>query len=342
MQVISASRRTDIPAFYTRWFINRLRAGYCHWQNPFGGQVYRVSLLPEDCLAVVSWTRNPALLMPHLGWLDGQGYRYYFHVTLNGYPPVLDPHSPPVDAGLDAFKRLAGRVSPENVMWRYDPIVISPVTPPEFHLENFDRLARALEGFTARCYFSFTSLYAKTRRRMDEVTKLEPVAYRALEFAAPDVTAPDVAAPVFAAPDLALRADLAGDLAQIAATRGITLYACCEPGLAGGPIEQAHCIDAGTIRRLSGRPDAVLRRAPSRKGCGCVASVDVGAYDTCLHGCVYCYATRSHSRALARFREHDPDDSIIFRPPRLKGIDLSTVEAPLKRAEKSSGQLRLS
>ena len=300
--------------------MNRLKAGFCHSVNPFGGQVYRVSLAPEDCLAIFFCTRNPEPLAPHLDWLDRRGYHYYFHVTLNGYPPALDPHSPPAAMAVDTFRRLSDRLSPEFVMWRYDPIVISSITPVDFHLRNFEQLAGHLEGYTRRCYFSFMNPYVKTRRRTGEVARRQSV--------------------VFSEPDTAQGMGLAMGLAEIASARGITMQACCGPGLVQAPIEQASCVDIGIVCRLSGKPGLMLPPGPTRKGCGCAAAVDIGAYDTCLHGCVYCYATRSHTLAISHSREHDPGDSILIRPPRLQGVDLSTVEAPLKWAEREDGQLR--
>jgi len=336
MHVISASRRTDIPAFYPEWFINRLKAGYCHSRNPFGGQVYRVSLVPEDCLAIFFCTRNPMPLEQHLDWLDEKGYHYYFHLTINGYPAVLDPHGPPWEAAVDVFRRLSDRLSPELVLWRYDPIVISSVTPVDFHVRNFERLAERLEGYTRRCYFSFMNPYIKTRRRLAEVARREQVTFPDTET--PDTASGAVTSEAQPAEWAAERLSLASDLAAIASARGITMHSCCGPSLVQGPIERASCVDIEVVRRLSGRPGLVLPRAPTRQGCGCAAAIDIGAYDTCLHGCVYCYATRSHTLAVSHSRQHDPGDSILFRPPPLRGVDLSKVEVPLKRAEADTGR----
>ncbi len=343
MHVISASRRTDIPAFYTEWFINRLKAGYCHSLNPFGGQVYRVSLAPENCLAIFFCTRNPMPLEQHLDWLDEQGYHYYFHLTINGYPAVLDPHGPPWEVAVEAFRRLSDRLSPDLVMWRYDPIVVSSATPVDFHMRNFERLAEQLEGYTHRCYFSFMNPYIKTRRRLEEVGWREHVTF-------PDTGTPDTAPGGVAseaqpaqrgAERAAERASLASDLAAIASTRGITMHSCCGPSLVQGPIERARCVDIEVVRRVSGRSELVLPRAPTGQGCGCAAAIDIGAYDTCLHGCVYCYATRSHTLAVSHARQHKPGDSILLRPARLNGVDLSKIEVPLKRAETDRGQPEL-
>ncbi len=156
-KLISASRRTDIAAFYGRWLLRRLEAGFCEWIHPFGGRLNRVSLKSEDTLAIVFWTRNPAPLLPVLPEIEAAGHSFCFHFTLTGYPEELESHNPPLGASLRNFRRLSGLVGPEAVIWRYDPIVISTITPPAFHLRNFASIARELRGAARRVYFSFSS-----------------------------------------------------------------------------------------------------------------------------------------------------------------------------------------
>lgn len=281
--VISASRRTDIAAFYSKWFLNRIRAEWCEWRNPFGGRLRRVSLRPDDVLAIVFWTRHPAPLLPHLEWLASEGYRFYFHVTINGYPRELESHSPPLDRALDAFRRLSDAVSPAFAHWRYDPVLLGDLTPPEYHLERFGRIAAALEGRTGRCYFSFVDYYGKTRRNLSKVPGLR-----------------------FYEPALEEKQRLARELSAIARSRNITMYSCCGDALAGDGIVKASCVDAGLI----GTP---LKSVPTRPGCGCTASTDIGAYDTCAFGCTYCYATNSRAAALTRLRAHDPAAPVLHQ-----------------------------
>ena len=151
MRVISASRRTDLPAFYSSWFLNRLRAGFCHWLSPFGGRVHRVSLRTEDCLALVLWTRDPRPLLRHLDELTA--YRFYFHFTICGYPREIESHSPPDGVAVAAFRELARAIGPDRVFWRYDPIVVSDgICPASYHVSRFERLADALAGSTRRCW----------------------------------------------------------------------------------------------------------------------------------------------------------------------------------------------
>jgi hypothetical protein len=306
MRVISASRRTDIPAFYTRWLLARLRAGFCHWINPFGGGVHRVSLRPEDCLAFVFWTRNPLPLLPHIASMRDAGYYGYFHITINGYPRVLESANPSVITAVRALRLASTILGGDLVNWRYDPIVLSSQTPAEYHMDRFDTISRALEGATHRCYFSFVDMYGKTARNLDRVSRDHGIR--------------------FDAPTLEQRQALVHSLRDIAASRGITLYACCEADLVGDGVESSHCIDLDTIRALRSDADVRLRSAPTRAECGCVESVDIGAYDTCTFGCSYCYATSSRGAALDRLRAHDPQDTVLYRPPKFRGVDLAAVE----------------
>ncbi|MBI4600819.1 MAG: DUF1848 domain-containing protein [Planctomycetes bacterium] len=297
-KIISASRRSDVPAFYSRWLLRRLEAGFCEWVNPFGGQLRRVSLRPEDCLALVFWTRNPAPLLPALRDIRAAGHCVGFHVTITGYPRELESHVPPLEASIRRARELAGIVGPEAVVWRYDPIVLSSLTPAEGHVERFGAIAEALEGATRSAYFSFVSLYGKTRRSFERVAREHGVAFRE--------------------PEGAEKRELALRLAEVASRRGMRLFACCEDALVGDGIEKGRCVDIDWIRRL--RPDAAedLARRPTREQCGCTESVDIGAYDTCPFGCAYCYATRGRGIALQRLREHDPEDTLLWRPPQLR------------------------
>lgn len=309
-RVISCSRRTDIPAFYSTWLINRLNAGYCHVINPFGGQVYRVSLTPQDCLAMVFWTRNPAPLLPHLSELDARGYRYYFHYTMLGYPSPIESHNPSIDTSIRVFKQLADRLSPTLVRWRYDPIIYSSVTPLEYHVARFQGIARRLEGFTNHCTFSFLDFYGKTTRNLARVGRKTGIE--------------------FVEPSLDEKQELVHQLAEIASSYGMTLNTCCSDALAVGGARRGRCVDPELVQRLVPELDLSLKLKPTRDGCGCAESVDIGAYDTCLFGCTYCYATNSREAAKKRHLAHSPTDTVLWRPQSLQGVDLESICAQLK------------
>lgn len=288
--IISASRRTDIPAFYAEWFMNRIRAGCCTVPNPYNRkQVTRVSLTPENVDAIVFWTRHPRPLLPHLRELDARGYRYYFQYTLLDNPRIFEPQNPAFTTALDTFRALADHVGPERVIWRYDPIVLSSVTGPDFHTITYAHIAAALDGYTQRSVISFVDDYRKIGPRM------AALAQQGIVFTTYDGT-PD------AGIDAMLRA-----MVDAATAHGMTLQSCAESrDIARCGIQPGKCIDDNLLRRVFGL-DVSRRKDPSqREHCGCVVSRDIGSYDTCLFGCQYCYATNSFSRAKLNHRQHNP------------------------------------
>jgi hypothetical protein len=286
--IISASRRTDIPAFYAEWFINRTRQGHCLVPNPFNWkQVARVSLEPEDVDAIVFWTRDPRPLFRHLDELTARGYCYYFQYTVVDHARELEPGGPPLATALRTFRELAEQIGPERVVWRYDPIVLTPVTDAAFHEEKFGDIACALRGRTHRCVVSIADLYPKVRKRLQALSKsgLQPIAGEAPGF------------------DRLMRA-----VVRTAGRNDMEIVSCAEAtDLRRFGIEPGRCIDNRLLRRIFGIK-VIGRKDPSqRKRCRCVLSRDIGMYDTCPTGCTYCYATNDPRKARANYSSHDPD-----------------------------------
>jgi hypothetical protein len=308
-EIISASRRTDLPALHSRWLLNRLRAGFCHWIHPYTGAVRRVSLRPDHVDAIVFWTRWPAPLLPHLPALVADGYRLVFQFTITGYGAPVETHSPLEERALATFEKVSRALGAGAVLWRYDPVVLSPRMTPDWHADHFARLARRLSGLTRRCTFSFVDFYGKTERNL-----------RAVE---------EGSGTRFGRPDTPEKRVLAGRLGAIARVHGMELLSCCDDSLVGGAVGRSRCVDPDVIAALRGgeRPEAPPR--PTRRDCGCVRSVDIGCYDTCALGCAYCYATSSRGAALRRLAAVDPGDSVLWRPPSLRGVDLAGREAGL-------------
>lgn len=270
-RVISVSRRTDVPAYHVDWLLARLREGWCEVTHPFTGVRRRVDLRPDAVSALVLWTRDPRPLVPHLEALAEQGYRFTFLVTINDYPRWLEPGAPDLEGVITAMTTLGERWGSDAIVWRYDPVILSDATPAAYHIERVSRLGRSLGGAVGACVTSFVDLYRKTERNL--LPALEGAGVRLLEA------------------DPARDRVLLTRMRDILSGLGITLVACCEPDLAG-VVPGAHCVDRERISRLVGRRVALPSR-PTRTGCGCHASVDIGAYDTCPRGCVYCYANRS-------------------------------------------------
>jgi hypothetical protein len=301
--IISASRRTDIPAFYARWFMNRIRAGFCEVPNPFNRQqVSFVSLLPEDVDVIVFWTRNPRPFFPYLDELEARGYRYYFQYTLLGYPPPIDAAGPALDASLVTFRDLARRLGPQRVIWRYDPIVLSETTPPAYHRAAYARLAQALAGAASRSVISLMDEYPKIRGRMQALAsqgiRLLPV------FFGESGSAEGIPSWL---------GELLADLAAIARSHQMEIVSCAEGhDLRPFGICPGKCVDDEYIRQVFGLEVAHTKDPNQRKACGCVVSKDIGMYDSCLFGCSYCYATTSFKRARANYSRHDPDASALY------------------------------
>ncbi len=277
-RIISASRRTDVPAYYADWFMQQVERGYVTYPNPMSFKPVRLSLRPEDVLFIVFWTRNPHPLEKHFNRLEELYQRaYYFHFTINGMPKTLETNNPPVEFAIATFLRLAERY-PGQVFWRYDPIVLSDLTPPSYHLEKFGQLAERLRGATKRCYFSFVNWYLKVQRNFAKATAEHRVNFRDA--------------------DLTERLNIVRQLVPIAAANGMTLYSCCQEVLCTVEgVAKSRCVDIETIREIAPARYRRLREAPTREDCGCYESRDIGYYDSCPHGCIYCYANLNREKA---------------------------------------------
>lgn len=270
--VVSASYRTDIPAFYGDWFARRLAAGHALVRNPWSGSAYRVDLTPEAVAGYVFWTRNPTPFIPVLERLDRP---FAVQFTITGYGRRLEPSVPSPERAVEAAHRLAQRYGPRCVVWRYDPIL----SPTHDHVEAAGRLAESLRGASDECVVSFASFYRKTQRNLS------------------------AAGFVWEEPEPARRLRLIEALAD--AVSPLRLTVCAQPELTVGAAEPARCIDPA---RLGLGP---LPEKGNRPGCACAASRDIGAYDTCPHGCLYCYANASPAAARRRFKAHDPEAGML-------------------------------
>lgn len=284
--LISASRRTDIPACYAAWFCNRLREGFVLVRNPVNArQISRISLRPDCVDGIVFWTKNPLPMLDKLQQLAG--YTYYFQFTLNAYGQDVEPGVPPKGRVIiPAFQRLSDLIGPERVIWRYDPIVFNATYTMAYHIRYFEVLARHLAGYTTVCTISFLDFYRHTANNL---------AGLAIWQSTPEQ-----------------QTLLAKQLADIAHSYGLRLDSCAEGlDLLQYGIQPAHCIDGKLIERLSGCPLKVAKDPRQRPACGCVESVDIGAYNTCTHGCRYCYANCNERAVAAGRAGHDPQSPLL-------------------------------
>lgn len=295
--IISASYRTDIPAFYGRWFMNRLRAGACKVVNPYGGRTGTVSLKPGDVDGFVFWTKNLQPFAAELPEIRRRGFPFVIQFGINGYPRDLEPSVIDWRASAALLRRVSAEFGPRVCVWRYDTIVTSSLTPVEWHIRNFTSLAQALSEATDEVVVSFMQPYRKSVRAMD-------AAAQACGFAWRD-------------PPQDEKKALAARLAEIARRHGMQLSMCAQREYIVPAVADARCVDAERLSDVAGRPIAA-RRQGHRKDCGCWQSRDIGEYDTCPHGCIYCYAVSDPAKARRRLQEHDPEAEFLVSPAREK------------------------
>jgi hypothetical protein len=291
--IISASYRTDIPAFYGDWFQSRLDAGFCRTVNPYGRQIHTVRLDADAVSGFVFWTKNLGPFRPVLDDVRGRGFPFVVQYTINGYPRALETSVTDAGRAIDHMRALAREFGPRAGVWRYDPVVATALTPPDWHVGNFTRLADKLAGATDEVVISFAHVYRKTRLNMDAASR-----FHGFSWDDP--------------PDDDKRA-LAARLAAIAAERGIGLTVCSQEAYLVPGAAPARCIDADRLSDVAGRAVAA-RRKGNRPGCLCAESRDIGEYDTCPHGCVYCYAVRTRALARRRHDAHDPINPFLSPP----------------------------
>jgi hypothetical protein len=271
--VISASRRTDIPAYYSDWFLDRIQERCVSVKNPFNAhQTKEISLEPHDIDCIVFWSKNPAPLLDSLQLLDDYGYAYYFQFTLNPYDQDIEPGLPSKSVITETFKKLSGKIGPQRVIWRYDPVLLNDRYTAAYHIDNFGKMAHNLKGYTERVTFSFIDFYGKITEK--------------------------IAACGIAATSTEEKKTLAENFSKAAVENNLLIETCAEDiDLSEFNIGHARCVDGGLIAKITGRDFSAQKDKNQRPDCGCAKSVDIGAYNSCPGGCVYCYANSRRRQA---------------------------------------------
>jgi hypothetical protein len=313
--IVSASRSTDIPAYYRDWFLNRLNAGYIRWKSPFGGSPVFVSFARTRLF--VFWSKNPAPFIPCLDTLDRLGYGYYFLYTLNDYDAErLEPNVPALDKRIDTFIRLSRRVGAGKIVWRFDPLILTDTVSVSDLLERIEHIGNRIAPFTRRLVFSFVDIekYAKVRRNLHAAG-----CHGAREFSGAEVS------------------DFCDGLRHINERWKLSITACAEGrdlspyGIGRGQCisydlittEFSHDRDLMTFLRpdrqqalpgiLSINPSRKLKDPGQRNTCRCIVSKDIGQYSTCMHLCSYCYANTSAATVRRNYLRYLADcDKGIF------------------------------
>lgn len=327
--VISASRSTDIPAFYAKWFFNRLAKGYCAWYNPFNQQKIYISF--KNCKVVVFWTKNPKPIIPYLHELDERGIHYYFQVTLNDYVKEgFEPNVSSVEDRVETFKQLSDMIGKERMIWRFDPLIITPnITPTEL-LARIWRIGNMLKGYTDKLVFSFVDVkaYRKVQNNLVKETML---------FTKEDVENAEA--------NHNQKIEIVEGLQKMREAWNnegwdIEIATCAEDiDLETYGIEHNRCIDDELMKKIFADDEELayylhtlkwperdmfgnlpvipnkkknVKDAGQRKICGCMVSKDIGMYNTCRHFCVYCYANTSKELVLKNAVKHDDNNESII------------------------------
>ena len=286
--IISVSRRNDIPAFFSEWFYNRIKEGFVLVRNPMNPhQISEITLRPDVVDCFVFWTKNPENMIPKLSILDEFSYKYYFQFTLNSYDKTIEPNVPPKKNLIETFVNLSEKIGKDRVIWRYDPILLTEKFSGEYHKKYFEYLMSKLHKHTQKCVISFVDFYKKSQTNMKSVTPISP--------------------------NEAMMFEIAKAFQKIANDFGVVIETCSEEiELASLGINHGKCIDDQLIEKICNGKINVKKDKNQRAICGCVESIDIGAYNTCKHGCLYCYATFNRKIVAENYEQHNPLSPLLF------------------------------
>lgn len=284
--ILSVSRRTDIPAFYSQWFINRVKQGFVYVRNPFNfHMVSKIPINPDIIDIIVFWSKYPKPLIKKLKYL--KDYKYYFLYTITGYGPKIEKYVPPLEETIDVFRNLSFLIGKEKVVWRYDPILFTDFIDLDYHINNFRNIAEKLSGFTTKCIISFVTYYKKTKKNMKDVK--------------------------YIIPDKSLKLELIKEISKIGKLYNLKIETCSEEqDFNEFGITHGSCINRELVEKITGKKINAKKDRYQRSACGCIESVDIGAYNTCLYNCLYCYANFDRKRVLDNYSLHDVNSPLLY------------------------------
>ncbi len=284
--IISASRRTDIPAFYFDWFLKRIDEGYLYVRNPMNiKQVSKVVITPENTDCIVFWTKNPIPVFEQLHRLEA--FDYYFQYTVNAYPKSIESNIPSLKKRIEAFKKLAKMIGKERVIWRYDPILLTDEIDVDFHIKYFEYIAAELRESTQEVVVSIVDEYKMNQNNMKSIKS------RSMTEEEQD--------------------RLFKSISHIALDYNLDIKSCAESvDLTQYGISAGKCIDEELISRIIGKKLDIKKDGNQREECLCVESIDIGAYNSCHHGCKYCYANYQEDTLMKNIKKHDIDSPLLI------------------------------
>ncbi|NLC44575.1 MAG: DUF1848 domain-containing protein [Clostridiales bacterium] len=282
--ILSVSRRTDIPAYYSEWFVNRLQSGFVLTRNPMNhAQISKIELSPDIVECIVFWTKDPLNMLDKLDFIDELGYKYYFQFTLTPYDRSVEMRLRDKEEIINTFCDLSEKIGKDRVLWRYDPIILNDKFDFAYHKEQFSKLSSMLAGYTRQCTISFVDLYPKLKTNiLREIREDEMI-------------------------------EVGKMFSSIANDFNIIVKACSENSILHKcGIEQANCIDKYLLESICGCSLDIKRDKNQRDSCGCYESIDIGSYNTCKNGCVYCYANYSDISVINNCKRHNPYGELLI------------------------------
>lgn len=284
--IVSVSRRTDIPAFYSNWFFNRLKEGFVYVVNPMNlKQISKVELTPEKVDCFVFWTKNATPMIDRLDEL--KDYNYYFQYTITPYSKDVEKGILDKGQVIESFKKLSTIIGKDRVILRYDPILLSDKYTINYHCKAFDRLCSKLHKYTEKCVISFVDLYKKTERNTKDLG-LIPMNIENIK-------------------------EISRKLSIIASKYGLLIETCSEGyDLTEFGIKKGKCIDDTLVSKIIGYEVKAKKDDTQRDVCGCVKSVDIGQYNTCRHHCLYCYANFNYNQVEDNFKLHNENHPLLI------------------------------
>jgi DNA repair photolyase len=276
--ILSVSRRTDIPAFYSEWFYNRVKEGFVYVRNPMNiHQISKILINPDVVDCIVFWTKNPQTMIHRLDEI--KNFNYYFQFTINPYNQSIESFVPKKGNIIDTFKTLSDKIGKNRIVWRYDPILLADNISADYHIKYFESIAKRLASYTNKCTISFIDFYKKTERNLKQTT--------AVELNESEIWY------------------ISKAIAEIAKGYGIEIQSCAEKyDLESLGIKHGSCVDSFLIENIIGFPIESKKDKNQRKECGCIESIDIGEYNTCGHNCLYCYANFNSDEVQKKKEKH--------------------------------------
>lgn len=305
--ILNTGGRTDTVQYYTDWLLRRFQEGYVLTRNPlFPNKLNRYELTPDKVDCVVFCSKNYRPILPRLREITDR-FPTYFHYTITAYGRDIEPGVPSIQESMDTLAELSRLVGRQRVAWRYDPVLLTEAYTVDRHLETFEQMASLLAPHIDRCIFSFVEMYKKLETNMPELIPL---------------TEED-------------RDNLARGMGAIAAKYGIHLQTCGTNGdYSRYGIHASGCMTLDILGAANGISFKTLKHKGMRQGCHCIESRDIGAYDTCLNGCKYCYANKSPQKARENYRYHDPSSPLLLGHVRPQDTITQGAQRSFRKEEK--------